>query len=47
LVAPAVVGFEHADLRAGVRSFSPDQDPHPLRPARRECDSLIWPHLGG
>jgi hypothetical protein len=43
LIAPAVVGFEHADLRARMRSFAADQDPHPLR----ECASLIWPHLEG
>jgi hypothetical protein len=34
LVAPAVVGFEHADLRARVRPFPPDQHPHSVRPAR-------------
>ena len=28
------MGFEHADLRAGVRSFAADQDPHPVRPPR-------------
>ena len=35
LVAPAVVGFEHADLGAGVGPFAADQDPHPVRPAGR------------
>ena len=35
LVAPAVVGLHQADLGAGMGPFAADQDPHPLRPARR------------
>jgi hypothetical protein len=32
LVAPAVVGFEYAELRPRVWAFPADQDPHLLRP---------------
>jgi hypothetical protein len=34
LIAPAIMGFEHADLRARVRAFASHQDPHAGRPAR-------------